>query len=148
MKISPLAPSCFTFLIMFAFLSSSCSLVKTSSLESAVQFESIKEVQRHLNEGANANQKDTNGQTHLHHAAQSGNTQVAQALIGRGAILDSKDNEGRTPLHLAAEAGHASMIDLLVTQGGNVHSQEKTAASLYTMPLLHMERPAIQPSTQ
>jgi len=115
----------FTFLFLISFLASSCTLIKTSSLETAVEFNNIKEVQRHLNEGANANQKDKNGQTSLHHAALSGYTDVAQALIDRGAIVDSKDNEGRTPLHLAAESGHAPMIDLLVVQGAYVHSRDK-----------------------
>jgi ankyrin repeat protein len=115
----------FTFWILVSFLASSCSLIKTSSLETAVQYKNTKEVQRHLSEGANANQKDNNGQNLLHHAAQSGHTEIAQALIDRGAIIDTKDNEGRTPLHLAAENGHAPMIDLLVNQGAQVHSQDK-----------------------
>jgi len=125
MRKFPLVPSGFTFLILCTFLAASCSLIKTSSLETAVQYKNIKEVRRHLNEGASANQKDSNGQTHLHHAARSGYTEVAQALIDRGAIVNSKDNEGRTPLHVAAESGHAPMIDLLVSKGARVHSQDK-----------------------
>jgi cytohesin len=112
-------------LILLAFLASSCSLIKTSSLETAVQYKNIEEVRRHLNDGANPNQKDDKGQSSLHYAAQSGYTEVAQALIDRGAIVNSKDNEGRTPLHVAAESGHAPMIDLLVTQGAQVHSKDK-----------------------
>ena len=125
MKKFSLVLPCFTFLILCTFLTTSCSLIKTSSLETAVQYKNIKEVRRHLDEGANANQIDNNSQTHLHHAAKSGNTQIAQALSDRGANVDPKDNEGRTPLHLAAANGHAPMIDLLITQGADVQSQDK-----------------------
>ena len=97
MKRFPLVQSGLTFLILFGFLASSCSLIKTSSLDKAVQYNNVNEVRRHLNEGADVNQRDENGQTPLHHAAQSGSTQVAQTLIERGAKVNSRDNEGRTP---------------------------------------------------
>ncbi len=125
MKKYPLARPGFTFLILFAFLASSCSLIKTSSLEKAVQYKNVKEVRRHLNEGADVNQKDENGQTPLHYAAESGYTEVAQTLIERGARVESRDNEGRSPLHLAAETGYTPMMDLLITKGARVHSQDK-----------------------
>ncbi|MEE8269903.1 MAG: ankyrin repeat domain-containing protein, partial [Nitrospinaceae bacterium] len=126
MKKFPLVQSGFTFLILFAFLASSCSLFKTSSLEKAVQYKNVKEVRRHLNEGADVNKKDDNGQTPLHHAAQSGRPEVAQTLIERGARVESRDNESRTPLHLASKIGFAPMIDLLITKGARVHSQDKS----------------------
>lgn len=125
MKKYPLAPSGFTFLILFAFLASSCSLMSTSSLEQAVDYKNIKEVRRHLNDGADVNKKDDNGQTPLHHAVQSGHIKLAQTLIERGARVESRDNEGQTPLHLASKVGYAPMIDLLVTKGARVHSQDK-----------------------
>jgi len=125
MKKYPLVQSGYTFLILFAFLASSCSLMTTSSLEQAVDYKNIKEVRRHLNDGADVNQKDENGQTLLHHAVQSSHTEVAQILIERGARVESKDNEGRTPLHLASKIGYIPMIDLLITKGARVHSQDK-----------------------
>ncbi len=125
MKKFSLVRSGFIFLALFGFLASSCSLIKTSSLEQAVDYKNIKEVRRHLNEGADVNKKDVNGQTPLHHAAESGYTEVAQTLIERGARVNSKDNEGRTPLHLAAEIGYTPTIDLLITKGARVHSKDK-----------------------
>ena len=126
MKKFPLAPSGLTFLILFAFLASSCSLITTSSLEKAVDYKNIKEVRRHLNEGADVNKPDKNGQTPLHHAAESGYTEVAQTLIERGAKVNSKDNEGRTPLHLASRIGYAPMIDLLTAKGASIRSRDKS----------------------
>ena len=91
MKKNSHIPSSCAFLILFAFLASSCSLIKASSLEKAVDYKNINEVRRHLNEGADANKPDKNGQTPLHHAAERGYTEVAQTLIERGARVDSKD---------------------------------------------------------
>ena len=125
MKKYPLVRSGYTFLILFAFLASSCSLMTASSLEQAVDYKNIKEVRRHLNEGADVNKKDENGQTPLHHAAANGYTEGAQTLIERGARVNSKDNDGRTPLHLAAEIGYTPTIDLLLTKGARVNSQDK-----------------------
>lgn len=125
MKKFSLVPSGFTFLVLVAFLASSCSLLTTSSLDQAVQYKNINEVRRHLNEGANVNQKDENGQTALHYAAQRGYTEVARTLIERGAWVNPKDKEGRTPLIVASEIGYTPMIDLLIAKGANIHSQDK-----------------------
>ena len=125
MKKFSLVPSGIIFSVFFALLASSCSLIKTSSLDKAVQYNNINEVRRHLNEGSNVNQRDENGQTPLHYAAQRGATEVAQTLIDRGASLNVKDKDGRTPLHLAAEIVYTPMIDLLIAKGANIHSQDK-----------------------
>jgi len=124
MKEFPLGQHGFSFLILFGFLASSCSLMSTSTLEQAVDYKNIKEVRRHLNEGANVNLKDKKGQTPLHHAAESGYTEGAQTLIERGARVNARDKAGRTPLHLAAEIGYTPTVDLLITKGARVNSKD------------------------
>ena len=125
MKNFSLVPSGFTFLVLLAFLASSCSMLTTSSLDQAVHYKNINEVRRHLNEGANVNQKDENGQTPLHYAAQRGYTEVARTLIERGAQVNSKDKNGRTPLHDASEISYTPMIDLLIAKGAEIQSRDK-----------------------
>ncbi len=115
----------FVFLILIGFLASSCSMMQAPTLEKAVGYGNTKDVRRHLNEGADVNKKNEQGQTPLHIAARNGSKNVAEVLIERGGEVDAKDNEGRTPLHLASENGHAPVIDLLITHKAQVNSRDK-----------------------
>ena len=142
MKTFPLTPSGYTFFILLAFFSSSCSLIKTSSLEKAVEYKNVKEVRRHLNEGANVNKPDKNGQTPLHRAAGRGYTEVAQTLIERGAKINPKDNEGQTPLHLASRLGYTPMIDLLITKGASLRSRDENGRGVMHHAVLSTRKEA------
>jgi ankyrin repeat protein len=52
--------------------------------------------------GTDVNVIDLDGETALHHAARSGNAQIAESLVAAGARCDIANRFGRTPLHLAA----------------------------------------------
>lgn len=125
MKKSLLVQSGFVFLILIGFLASSCSMMQAPTLEKAAGYGNVKDVRRHLNEGADINKKNGQGQTPLHIAARNGSKNVAEVLIERGAKVGAKDNEGRTPLHLASENGHAPVIDLLIANRAQVNSRDK-----------------------
>ena len=51
-------------------------------------------------------EKDTNGATPLHMAAENGKKDVAALLLARGAKPSAIDNGGVTPLHMAAANGY------------------------------------------
>jgi len=53
-----------------------------------------------LNHRAQANAKDTNGQTALHIIAKTANTKAIQFLLNHGADINSRDKNGKTPLEL------------------------------------------------
>ncbi|OQR81492.1 ankyrin 2,3/unc44, partial [Thraustotheca clavata] len=80
----------------------------------------VHEVKRLLQEGANVNYYDNDGETPLHAAASKGRCAVATILLKAGALIDAQTNTGATPLHKATYGGHDSMIELLLQAGASV----------------------------
>jgi ankyrin repeat protein len=75
--------------------------------------------------------------TALHHAANSGNLEIATALIGAGAPLNGKNNHGHTPLCVAVIYGHADIVRLLLKAGAipdtdNNHGETPLARARYS----------------
>lgn len=70
-----------------------------------------------LNEGANANYANAQGETVLHIAASSGNFQLASAVLNAGANVNALTSGGWTALHSAARFGHLDIVDLLLQAG-------------------------------
>ncbi len=64
--------------------------------------------------GANFNALDKYGQTPLHSAAQSGNSDVVKYLIEeKGADFNAPDRRGNTPLHSTAKMGRLDVVKYL-----------------------------------
>ncbi len=63
-------------------------------------------------------QRDQNGSTALHLAAQSGKTDVIRFLVSVGAEVNARDRGGHTPLYWAIKANHAAAAALLARLGG------------------------------
>lgn len=88
-----------------------------------------------LEEGANANQRNTAGATPLHMTVTSGNFEIAKMLIENQANAEAKTKNGQTPLHNAIMAPEPSkeMVTLILDQWVNVDTQDnmgKTALHL------------------
>ncbi|KAF5645792.1 ankyrin repeat-containing protein [Fusarium tjaetaba] len=66
-----------------------------------------------LDGGADAESKDTVGQTPLLWAAKYGNEAVVKLLLDKDANVESKDTSGRTPLSWAAQNRHKAVVKLL-----------------------------------
>lgn len=66
-----------------------------------------------LNNKANVNTKNDDGQTPLHLAAQEERTEAIQLLIEKGADIKAKDNYDQTPLHLATKKGLIETANLI-----------------------------------
>ena len=67
-----------------------------------------------LEDGGSVVMRRTAGETALHHAATSGEVQVARLLLDKGADINERDLKGSTPLFLAAEANRAPMVTFLL----------------------------------
>ena len=60
-------------------------------------------IRRELSNGANVNQKNEDGFTLLHLAAQSGHKRIVELLISKGADVNAKDTRGLTSLDYSTE---------------------------------------------
>ncbi|KAK5670369.1 hypothetical protein QVD99_003061 [Batrachochytrium dendrobatidis] len=65
-------------------------------------------------------QRDTSGQTLLHHACASGNLDEICRLLMYGSDIDAADNSGWTPLHDSALAGHTECVKVLLQYGADL----------------------------
>ncbi len=92
----------------------------STSLHTAVGRADASEVQALLDEGADVNARNEDGQTPLHIAAERGEIAVLEALLDRGANIDATDMNGATPLLLATfNESPMPVIELLLTGGAD-----------------------------
>lgn len=85
-----------------------------------------------LKQGADPNEKDTDGRTPLHWACQEGHIKIIRLLIESGAKADTADNLGFTPLVIAAGEGNCAGVKELIKAGADanirVHSNSDGTA--------------------
>eukprot|EP00899_Mesostigma_viride_P027377 jgi/Mesvir1/7824/Mv11765-RA.1 len=94
-------------------------------LHLAVARERLEIVELLLENHADANAWNDDGNTPLHTAAWAGQTEIAELFLDRGARVDMKNKNGRTPLHLAAWEGHELLVQLLVENRADLNAAEK-----------------------
>lgn len=70
------------------------------------------------------NEKDENGMTLLHWAADRGYSEMARCLLERKISINERDAEGQTALHYAAACGHVDMIRVLLDHGADASIQD------------------------
>jgi hypothetical protein len=88
----------------------------------AAKTNSITELKKLIDTGANINSTDEHGMTALMWAAYHGHLEIVQRLVTAGAKLEAKDNDGWTALMLAADRGHLKTVQRLVTAGAELNA--------------------------
>lgn len=96
------------------------SAVVHGDLFDAAKTGDIATIQGLLDQGANVNSTNKQGETPLHAAASADQSQVAMLLIQKGANVNSTTTGGWTPLHTAARFGGTKVVTLLIAKGANV----------------------------
>ncbi|UKZ85715.1 uncharacterized protein TrAFT101_001564 [Trichoderma asperellum] len=75
-----------------------------------------------INSGSSLHEKDSNGQTALHHAVQNGHTDTAALLLDMGAEVNPRDLTGSSPLHQASAKADKNTAKLLILKGADVNA--------------------------
>lgn len=70
------------------------------------------------------NNKNKDGKTFLHIAADNRNHKIVEILLSLNADVNVKDNDGRTALHLAAYDGGYYIVTLLLEKGADVNIRD------------------------
>jgi ankyrin repeat protein len=79
------------------------------------------EAQAYFTGKAALNERDENGRTALHVAAEAGNADMVRFLLATGAEADTADNQGRTALGITAGHGDPVIARLLTAAGADIH---------------------------
>lgn len=77
-----------------------------------------------LEEGADVDETDAQGETPLHKAVRLGNRAAVEVLIDNGANINAATAMGLTPLHWAALTGQPEMTEYLLENGANAWSRD------------------------
>jgi len=95
------------------------------SLHAAAYIGDLQRVEKFIDDGADVDTKDQEGQTVLHHAAKAGEIEVIELLIAKGADVKAKDKRNFTPLHEAVRGRHKDVVALLIDNGANVNARAR-----------------------
>lgn len=76
----------------------------------------IHKMNKCIQNGANANARNHNGETPLHWAAWKGYYYASIKLINKGAEINVKDNDGKTPFDLAYENNKLRVASFLAKE--------------------------------
>ncbi len=96
-------------------LDSGKDIVKASkfSLIESAEKGHLEEVKHLLDEGADVNTRDDDGQTALMKASKEGHVEIVKLFVNKGANVNSEDNYRRTAQMLASFEGHHEVENLL-----------------------------------
>ncbi|MDE0092482.1 MAG: ankyrin repeat domain-containing protein [Oligoflexia bacterium] len=89
----------------------------------AVKKNQIESVQKLLDQSADVNARNNNGETPLILASYYGRPKIAQILLNRGALVNAQNNNGWNSLMFAAYYGHPEIVHQLLNKGIDVHAK-------------------------
>eukprot|EP00386_Alphamonas_edax_P014352 GDKI01044123.1.p1 GENE.GDKI01044123.1~~GDKI01044123.1.p1 ORF type:complete len:513 (-),score=90.40 GDKI01044123.1:175-1485(-) len=114
-------------------------------LHVAVTFGYIRVAELLLQNGADANIRNTAGQTALHLMKESRcDVTMIRMLLQHGADPNAEDKEGGwTPLHIASQFGHVDAIQTLLQRGADVEKKTRVGATPYQIAKTRNQRAAM-----
>ena len=98
---------------------------KVSDLVEAIATNQSNEIiTKLIDEGADVNSRNSNGQTPLILATWKNNTKLSVLLVEKGADVNARNNNGRTPLLWATYKNNTELSVLLVEKGADVNAKD------------------------
>lgn len=82
-----------------------------------------------LENGADVNAKNAEGNTPLFAAVHQQNAEVTAMLIGKGADVNAKNNYGYAPIRAASRNGNAEILKILIEGGGDVNVKDNQGST-------------------
>ena len=111
-----------------------CSSNSGKALIDAAMDGNFEKVKLLIENGADVNAKNNNGQTALMYVAREGDLEIAKYLVENGADINAKDNDwGYTALIYAAEYVNLEIVQFLIESGADINIKNndgKTALDL------------------
>ena len=95
----------------------------TDSIWNVAKRGAIDELQKQLENGADANARDQKGITALSWAAMAGRVEAVALLVKEGANVDARNRDGAASLHSAAFFGYPEIVELLIKNGADVNAK-------------------------
>ena len=112
------------------------SSVHAGPLHNAAVNGDIAQAKRLIAQGADVNDRISDGTTPLHWVAwggamstRRGHKAVAELLIAHGADVNAKDMVDSTPLHFASFNGRTAIAKLLIAHGANINAKRNDGAT-------------------
>ncbi|KAJ3028519.1 UNVERIFIED_CONTAM: hypothetical protein HDU68_001515 [Siphonaria sp. JEL0065] len=93
---------------------------KETCLHLAADMGRVEVIELLLENGANADAKDSISMTPLHLAAQHGYLEIVRALVDHGAKVEPKDSQGQSPFYFAIKNEHIPVAEYLASKGATV----------------------------
>ena len=81
-------------------------------------------MEKQIEEGAEIDKRDDEGQTPLLWATREGYESIVKILLATGANPNSSDHKGQTPLFWAAHKGYESIVTILLQSGADPNSSD------------------------
>ena len=84
----------------------------------------VQDIKKAMSRGAEANCKDTNGNTPLNMVAKLSYFHLVKYFVEKGAEVNTTNSEKITPLHYGVEYNNVKIVKLLLEKGANIDARE------------------------
>ena len=119
-------------LCLFALaLSAQAPAARSPVLQEDVKAGNLAALQKHLNQGADLGERDSNGVMPLHLAILLQKSDLALELIRRGANINARTPDGSTPLVLAVDKGQMEVVNLLLDRKAIIDAPVSGSSPLF-----------------